>query len=133
WRVWSAADALGIVSTAPMLIAIGPVVREAPPWRELLEGTLAVHVIAVRNGIAWALLAGPWALIPPASFLVPPLLWLGSRYRPEFAAGAALSIAVTIVWTTTHATGRYGDLNQPIDIRIVAAQISILGITLAAL
>ena len=133
WRVWSAADALGIVSTAPMLIAIGAVVREAPPWRELLEGTLAVLVIAVMNGIALALLAGPWALITPASFLVPPLLWLGSRYRPEFAAVAAFAIAVTIVWTTTHAIGRYGDLNQPIDIRIVAAQISILGITLAAL
>src|SRR5262249_26923509 len=71
--------------------------------------------------------------ITPASFLVPPLLWLGSRYRSEFAAVAAFAIAVTIVWTTTHEVGRYGDLSQPIDIRIVAAQISVLGITLAAL
>jgi PAS domain S-box-containing protein len=133
WRVWFAADALGIISTAPLLIGIGAVVRDAPSWRELLEGTLAVLVIVVTHGIALTLLAGPWSLITPASFLVPPLLWLGYRYRPEFAAVAAFAIAVTIVWTTTHAIGRYGDLSQPIDIRIVAAQVSILGITLAAL
>jgi len=108
-------------------------VRDAPSWRELLEGTLAVLVIVVTHGIALTLLAGPWSLITPASFLVPPLLWLGYRYRPEFAAVAAFAIAVTIVWTTTHAIGRYGDLSQPIDIRIVAAQVSILGTTLAAL
>src|SRR6266436_1573171 len=133
WRVWFAADALGIVSTAPLLIGVGAVLRDAPPWRDLLEGTLAVLVIAVTNAVALALLAGPWSLITPASFLVPPLLWLGSRYRPEFAAVAAFAITVTIVWTTTHAIGRYGDLSQPIDIRIVAAQISMLGIALAAL
>ena len=44
WRVWFAADALGIISTAPLLIGIGAVVRDAPSWRELLEGTLAVLV-----------------------------------------------------------------------------------------
>jgi PAS domain S-box-containing protein len=133
WRVWFAADSLGIVSTAPLLIGLVALVRDAPSWRELLEGTLAVLVIAVTNGIALALLAGPWSLITPASFLVPPLLWLGSRYRPEFAAVAAFALAVTIVLARTHAIGRYGDLSQPIEIRIVAAQISILGITLAAL
>jgi PAS domain S-box-containing protein len=133
WRVWFAADSLGIVSTAPLLIGLVALVRDVPSRREFLEGTLAVLVIAVTNGIALALLAGPWSLIAPASFLVPPLLWLGSRYRPEFAAAAAFALAVTIVWATTHAIGRYGDLSQPIEIRIVAAQISILGITLAAL
>src|SRR5262245_45778579 len=68
WRVWFAAHALGIVSTAPLLIGVGAILREAPPWRDLLEGAFAVLVIAVTNAVALALFAGPWSLITPASF-----------------------------------------------------------------
>jgi integral membrane sensor domain MASE1 len=75
WRVWFVADSLGIASTAPLMIGLVAVARDTPSWRELSEGALAVLVIVVTNGIALVLLAGPWSLITPASFLVPRLLW----------------------------------------------------------
>jgi hypothetical protein len=61
------------------------------------------------------------------------LLWLCSRCRPVFAAGAVFAICAAIVWTTINEVGRYGDPNQPIADRVLAAQVAMLGTTLAAL
>ena len=133
WKVWFASDALGVIAVAPLLIGIAAAVRDAPSSREVLEGTLAVVVVSVANGFALALLTGPWSLMSPAVFLFPLLLWLGSRCRPVFAAAAVFTICAAIVWTTINEFGRYGDPSQPIADRVLAAQVAMLGTTLAAL
>jgi PAS domain S-box-containing protein len=133
WEVWFASDALGVITVAPLLIGITAAVRDAPSWRELLEGTFAVAIVSVANGYALALLNGSWSLMAPAAFLFPLLLWLGSRCRPVFAAGAVFTICAAIVWTTTNEVGRYGDPSQPIADRVLAAQVAMLGTALAAL
>ena len=133
WEVWFASDALGIITVAPLLIGVAAAVREPPSWRELLEGTVAIIVVSVANGLALALLTGSWSLMAPAAFLFPLLLWLGSRCRPVFAAGAVFTICAAIVWTITNEVGRYGDPSQPIADRLLAAQVAMLGTALAAL
>ena len=42
WKVWFPSGALGVVTVAPLLIGVAGALRNAPSWRELLEGTLAV-------------------------------------------------------------------------------------------
>jgi PAS domain S-box-containing protein len=133
WKVWFASDALGVITVAQLLIGIAAAVREVPSRRELLEGAFAAVIVSVANGFALALLAGSWSLVAPASFLFPLLLWLASRCRPVFAAGAVFTICAAIVWTTTNEVGRYGDPSQPIADRVLAAQVAMLGTTLAAL
>jgi PAS domain S-box-containing protein len=133
WKAWFASDALGIITVAPLLIGVAAAVRDPPSPRELLEGTLAVMVVTATTGVLMALLSGPWSLIGAGAFLFPLLLWLGYRCRPVFAAAAAFAIAAVIMSTTTHEFGRFGDPSQPIAIRLIAAQISLLGNTLAAL
>jgi PAS domain S-box-containing protein len=133
WKVWFAADVLGAVTVAPLLIGVVAAAREIPPWRELLEGSFAVVVTAVTNGFALALLQGSSSLIEPTSFLFPLLLWLGARCRPVFAAAAVFTIAAGIVWTTIAELGRYGDANVALADRVFAAQVAMLGTTLAGL
>ena len=133
WKVWFTSDALGIVTVAPLLIGVAAAVRNAPSWRELLEGTVAVVVVTATIGILLAILSGPWSQVGPAALLFPLLLWLGYRCRSVFAAAAVFTIAAAIVWTTTYEVGRYGDPTQPIAIRVIAAQMAMLGATLAAL
>jgi PAS domain S-box-containing protein len=133
WEVWFASDALGIITVAPVLIGVAAAVRDAPLWRELLEGTLAVVAVTASIGFLLVLLSGPWSVIGPGAFLFPLLLWLGYRCRPVFAAAAVFTIAAAIVGTTTYEFGRYGASTQPIAIRIVAAQIAMLGIALVGL
>src|SRR5262245_14868988 len=114
WWVWFASDALGIITVAPVLIGVAAAVRDVPPWREFLEGTLVVAVATATSGCLLAILAGPWSLITPLYFLFPLLLWLGYRCRPVFAAAAVFTIAAAIVLTTTREFGRYGDPTQAI-------------------
>ena len=133
WEVWFASDALGIITVAPVLIGVAAAVRDAPSWREVLEGTLAAVAVTASIGFLLVLLSGPWSVIGPGAFLFPLLLWLGYRCRPVFAAAAVFTIATAIVWTTTYEFGRYGDPTQATTIRIIAAQTAMLGVTLAAL
>ena len=133
WKGWFASDALGIIAVAPLLIGMAAAVRNAPPWRELVEGTLAVVAVCVVYGFALAFLTGPWLLVPTGLFIFPLLLWVSSRCRPVFAAAAAFCMAAAIVWTMIHELGRYGDPTQAIPDRVLAAQVAILGTALAAL
>jgi PAS domain S-box-containing protein len=133
WEVWFASDALGIITVAPLLIGVAAAMRDAPTWRELLEGGVVVVLVTALIGSLLAILSGPWSLIGPASFLFPPLLWLAYRCRPVFAAAAVFTIAAAIVCATIYEIGRFGDATQPTAIRVVAAQVAILGTTLAGL
>ena len=133
WKVWFASDALGIITVAPLLIGVAAAARNPPAWRELLEGALAVAAVTAMITLLLAILSGPWSLIGPSALLFPLLLWLGYRCQPAFAAAAVFTIAAAIVWTTIHGFGRYGDPTQPIAIRVLAAQVVMLGTTFAAL
>jgi PAS domain S-box-containing protein len=133
WKVWFVSDALGVITVAPLLIGVAAALRDPPSSRELLEGTVVVGGVAVTIVLLLSILSGPWSLIGPSGILFPLLLWLGYRCRPVFAAAAVFTIAAAIVLTTTHEFGRYGDPVQPIGIRVVAAQILMLGTALAAL
>ena len=133
WQVWFVSDALGLITVAPLLIGSAAAVRDAPSSRELIEGTVVVGAVAITIVLLLAILSGPWSLIGPSSILFPLLLWLGYRCRPVFAAAAVFTIAAAIVLTTTQRVWPLRRPRQPIAIRVVAAQIAMLGTTLAAL
>ena len=46
WHVWFLSDGLGIITIAPLLIGLGRLGDELPSWREFIEGTLALLVLA---------------------------------------------------------------------------------------
>jgi len=49
WLVWFAADLLGIVTTAPLVIGLGEAVRVLPPRRELIEGGIGLTTLALLS------------------------------------------------------------------------------------
>ena len=51
WKVWFPSGALGVITVAPLLIGVAAAVRDVPSWREVLEGTFAVVVVAVDERI----------------------------------------------------------------------------------
>jgi C4-dicarboxylate-specific signal transduction histidine kinase len=60
------------------------------------------------------------------------LLWLSARCRPVFAAAAAFLVSITVVSTTVFGIGHFGDIELPIDERILQAQTTILFVALCA-
>jgi signal transduction histidine kinase len=129
---WFASDALGIITVAPILIELTSAARDRPPLSELVEGTLAVATLALASALAIFLRSELLANVGPVAVLFAPLLWLAARCRPVFAAAAALIISLSIVWTTTFGIGYFGNPDLAMNERVLAAQVSILLVTIGA-
>jgi signal transduction histidine kinase len=132
WHHWLASDALGIITVAPLLIELASAVHDRPPLSELVEGTLAVAALAVVSAIAIFFQSELLANVGPVAVLLAPLLWLAARCRPVFAAAAAFIISLSIVWTTTFGIGYFGNPDLSMNERVLAAQVSILLVTIGA-
>jgi len=132
WQHWLASDGLGIITVAPLLIELVSASRDRPPLSELVEGALTVAVLALVSGLAIFLRSELLANVGPVAVLFAPLLWLAARCRPVFAAAAAFIVSLSIVWTTTFGIGYFGNPGLSMDERVVAAQFSILLVTLGA-
>jgi signal transduction histidine kinase len=132
WQHWFASDGLGIITVAPLLIELASASRDRPPLSELVEGALAVAALALVSGLAIFLRSELLATVGPVAVLFAPLLWLAARCRPVFAAAAAFIVSLSIVWTTTFGIGYFGNPGLSIDERVLAAQISILLVTIGA-
>jgi two-component sensor histidine kinase/PAS domain-containing protein len=130
WQQWFASDAVGIVTVAPLVIGIGFAVRDPPPRREVIEGSVALAAVAAMTGIILSLPSEPWKTAVPAALLFPLLLWLAARCRPLFASVAAFIVSFTIVWAITFGIGQFGNPGLSMDDRVLGAQLSILGVSL---
>ncbi len=132
WQHWFTSDGLGIITVAPLLIELASASRDRPPLSELVEGALTVAALALVSGLAIFLRSELLVNVGPLTVLFAPLLWLAARCRPVFAAAAAFIVSLSIVWTTTFGIGYFGNLGLSMGERVVAAQFSILLVTLGA-
>jgi signal transduction histidine kinase len=133
WQHWFASDALGVITVAPLLIGLVAAIRDPPPRSEMVEGAVALSILAIVSGLIVLLPREPWVAVVPAGLLFPLLLWITARCRPVCAAAAAFVVALAVVWTTTFGIGILGDPNLLMAHRILTAQASILTVSFCAL
>ncbi len=138
WFNWSAADALGAIAVAPLIIGVVHTFHNVPETGEIVEGTLALVALAVVSVITLGTSSDLWFTVAPLGLILPLLLWLAARCRPLFAATGVFIIALVIVWTTTFGVGRLGAPGIPDLERVHAARaallvVSLCGFILAAL
>ena len=133
WVEWFVSDGLGIVTVAPILIGLASTLRRLPRRRELVEGIVALGLLAGLSGLVVLDARGPWAMSAPLALSFPLLLWIGARCPPVFAAAASFIASTAINLTTTFGIGIFGDPVLPVDERIVAARAAVLAVTLCAL
>jgi hypothetical protein len=126
WRVWFASCLLGMVTVAPLLVGVVDAVRQMPPRRELIEGTVGVLMLAVSIAFVISLPQGAWSTALPVAVVFPLLLSVAVRCRPVFAAAAAFVVASAVIWSITFSVGHFGDVSIPLADRILAAQTVIL-------
>jgi signal transduction histidine kinase len=133
WEHWFAADALGIITVAPLLIGLVAAVRDPPPGDEIVEGAAVLMILVFVSALIVLLPREPWVAVVPPALVFPLLLWVTARCRPVFAAAAAFIVTLAVVWTTTFGIGILGDPNLLMAHRILAAQAGILTVSLCAL
>jgi signal transduction histidine kinase len=132
WQHWFASDGLGIVAVTPLVIELASAARDRPPLGELIEGALTVAALALVSALAIFLRSDLLANVGPVAVLFAPMLWLAARCRPVFAAAAAFIVSLSIVWTTTFGIGYFGNPALSLEDRVLAAQVSILLVTIGA-
>ncbi len=133
WTHWFASDTIGVVTVAPLLVGLCPMWRDLPQAGEVLEGGLALALVAALSGFVVHLPGDLWAVETIVASLFPLFLWIAARFRPAFTAAATFVYTLTIVWTTTFQIGVFGHQTLSIDQRILCAQAAILAQTLCAL
>jgi signal transduction histidine kinase len=117
---------------APLVIELASAARDRPPLSELLEGALTVVALALVSALAIFLRSDLLANVGPVAVLFAPMLWLAARCRPVFAAAAAFIVSLSIVWTTTFGIGYFGNPALSLGERVLAAQVSILLVTIGS-
>lgn len=133
WLNWSAADALGAVAVAPLIIGLAHLIDDVPEMVESLEGMAALVVLAAVSIVTLSTSSDYWLNIAPLGMILPLLFWLAARGRPLFAAMGVFILALVIVWTTTFGVGRLGDPSIPLLDRVQAARAALLLVTLCGL
>src|SRR5262249_6232023 len=131
WSHWFASDTIGIVTVAPLIIWLVPVVRVPRSRLQLVEGIVGVAAVAAITGVIIFLLPRMWweALVP-VELLVPLILWLSARSRPVFTAAAIFVVSLTMVAALAFDLGHFGEVGSPTKANILGTQLGILGLTL---
>jgi two-component sensor histidine kinase/integral membrane sensor domain MASE1 len=130
WQHWFASHVVGIITVAPLVIGLTEVVREPPPRSEIIEGVVALVVLAAMTVIIVLLPPEPWKTVRPIALLFPILLWLAVRCRPGFAAAAVFIVSLAIIWALTFGSSDFRIHAFPIGDRITGAQAAILIVAL---
>src|SRR5262249_9379700 len=134
WQHWFASDAMGIITVAPLMIWLVPVMRVPTPRLQLVEGIMGVVAIAATTGVIIFLLPQMWwEIVVPVELLFPLIVWLSARSRPVFTSAAIFVISLAIVGAITFDLGHFGKAGPATEARIWGTQAAILGITLSAL
>ena len=130
WEHWFASDIVGIITVAPLVIGLAEAVREPPPRNEIIEGVVALVVLAAMTVIVVLLPPEPWKTVRPIALLFPILLWLAVRCRPGFAAAAVFIVSLAIIWAIAVGSSHFRILAFPIGDRVTGAQAAILIVAL---
>jgi len=131
WQHWVASDAIGIITVAPSIIGFASAEREPPLWRELVEGAVALVLVAALMGIIVFLPPASWGIELPVELLFPVLLWLTARCRPFFAAVAVLVVSLVIVCSATFHLGLFNNVHLSTN-EILGVQGDIVGVAIFA-
>ncbi|MCL2636492.1 MAG: MASE1 domain-containing protein [Betaproteobacteria bacterium] len=132
WRHWFASDAIGIFIVAPLVIGVAAAIRQPLPRREVIEGAVALAVLAVMTGIVILLPPRLWVTVLPIAALFPILLWVTARHRPVYTAAAVFLVSIGFVSTAVYGVGHFGDTRIQFADRILQAQSAILFVALGA-
>jgi two-component sensor histidine kinase/integral membrane sensor domain MASE1 len=130
WEHWFASGTIGIITVAPLVIGLGSALREPPPRNEILEGVVALVLLAAMTVITVLMPPDPWQMVRPIALLFPVLLWLAARCQPAFAAAAVFIISLAIIWAITFGSSPFRILALPIGDRMTGVQVAILIIAL---
>ena len=126
WLHWIISDLAGVVSVAPLVIAIAAALRRHPSRREIITSIAALTVLAAITVVTVSLPLELWNTVVPAALVFPVLLWFAARWQPAFSAAGAFIVSMTVALTAIYGFGHFGDSSLSIAARVLQAEAIIL-------
>jgi two-component sensor histidine kinase/integral membrane sensor domain MASE1 len=134
WRDWAAADGLGIVTVAPLVVGLHHRAGQRTPGYELVEGLAALALLAATSAAVYTAPIGSRVAQVPPAVLFPLLLWVAARCRPVYAAAAAFIISGALVGSATFHLGPFARPGMTVlSVQVTMLVASVCALTLAAL
>ncbi len=135
WMEWWAADVIGIITFAPVLIMLGEAINSRLTGREIGEGSSVLALLVLAAGLTYLVPSneGVWWIPVPVATTFPILLWVAARCRPVFLGTGIMLVSLLIVIATTSGLGHFGNPRVPTQARIEAARITLASISFCGL
>jgi PAS domain S-box-containing protein len=134
WQHWSSADAIGIITVAPLMVGLVKMLRRPSLPYELIEGAGAVIAAAGATAIIIFILPEAWwNRVAPVELLLPVLLWLAARCRPAFTAAAVFLFSLMIASGVIFRLGHFSVVGPSMSDQAFAAQAATVGVAIFAL
>ena len=134
WQNWFAADAIGVITVAPLIVGLASLARVPSERREIIEGLLGLVAVTATTAVIIFLLPQIWwDIVVPVELLFPVLLWLAARCRPAFSAVAVFIVSLSMVSAVILGLGHFGATGPAAALRILGVQAGILGVAFCAL
>lgn len=137
WRIWFAADLVGLMLMVPLLTAwqtSGRMTLRMLPRVQRIEAAILLLLIL---GVTALVSAGPANSIGGLFFrpylIVPLMLWAAMRFGAWGAALATLGVAVVALWFTSHGRGPFQGPVELMNLRMLALQSLLLVVVLSTL
>jgi PAS domain S-box-containing protein len=133
WYTWWAADTLGILLVAPVILAWSTAkastFKTASAYR-IAEAVLLFAAMMLVTALVFGTASEPSSMLMPLPYLTfPCLFWAAVRFGPQGASAASLSLAVMAVWTTAHELGPFAMAGASVGEHVLSAQ-AFLGVSI---
>jgi PAS domain S-box-containing protein len=133
WYGWWAADLLGVLLVAPVIITWSAVrvvsFKVARPER-IAEAVLLFAAMTLVAVLVFRMQSAPSSMLMPLPYLTFPfLLSAAMRFGPQGASLASLGLAVVAVWATAQGLGPFAMVGASVGERVLSAQ-AFLGVSI---
>jgi diguanylate cyclase (GGDEF)-like protein len=133
WLVWWAADGLGIILVAPVIVSWATNKKVFPPSLQIIEMVLLVLIPTV---FAW-LLFGPVTVAEEPLLrnymFFPLLIWLAFRFTLRGVDTTLLLVSVIAIWGTMRGYGIFSFADQTRTEHLVALQVFLIVLNFSGL
>ncbi|MDX2308199.1 MAG: MASE1 domain-containing protein [Hyphomicrobium sp.] len=135
-QIWARSDASGIIVLAPFVtLLFDRAALTRITLREGFEGAIAVVILFAASTLLLAFPTGrnSIAAVAPDAVLLPLIVWIAGRAPPIFSAAAVVVISLIIATTMITGTGVFGSDVEPLQDRLIAAQMAIASVAFCLL
>lgn len=134
WQVWLAANGLGMILIAPLIVTwTNKDAFRAPTLPKLIETTLLAVLVAAFSLLLFGQFTVAERPLLQTYIVFPLVIWLAFRYNPRGMTGMLSLLSFIAIWNTLHGVGAFAFKSQSLTQQIALLQIFLIVVNFSGL